>query len=110
MAAVSVAGLVDTLKSDGPCTVFAPTNTALDKLPVGGIANLLLPENRDQPVSFLTYRVVPGAVTSDQLAGKRLSVATVQGANVHVDGTTVTAADIIATNGVIHVIDEVILP
>ena len=118
VAAVSAAGLVDTLKSDGPFTVFAPTNAAFDALPAGTVETLLLPENKDQLVSILTYHVVPGAVTSDQLAGQRLSVATVQGSNVHidatdgvkVDGANVVAADIIATNGVIHVIDAVILP
>ncbi|MDU8945616.1 fasciclin domain-containing protein [Ovoidimarina sediminis] len=118
VAAVSAAGLVDTLKSDGPFTVFAPTNAAFEKLPAGTVETLLKPENKDQLVSILTYHVVPAAVTSDQLAGKRLSVTTVEGSKVHVDGTdgvtvdgaTVTAADIIATNGVIHVIDSVILP
>ena len=80
--------------------------------------SLLLPENKDTLVSILTYHVVPGAVTSDQLAGQRLSVATVNGANVHIDGrngvkvedSNVTTADIIASNGVIHVIDAVLLP
>lgn len=118
MAAVSAAGLVDTLKGDGPFTVFAPTNAAFAALPAGTVDTLLLPENKDQLISILTYHVVPGAVTSDQLAGQRLSVETVQGSTVHVDGTdgvtvdgaNVIAADIIASNGVIHVIDAVILP
>ncbi|KAJ57556.1 fasciclin [Actibacterium mucosum KCTC 23349] len=118
VAAVSAAGLVDTLKSDGPFTVFAPTNDAFAALPAGTVESLLLPENKDQLVAVLTYHVVPGAVTSDQLAGQRLSVATVQGSNVHidarngvkVDGANVVSADIIASNGVIHVIDQVILP
>ena len=119
VAAVSAAGLVETLKGDGPFTVFAPTNAAFAALPAGTVESLLKPENKDQLVSILTYHVVPGAVTSDQLAGQRLSVATVQGDTVHidatgggvkVDGANVTAADIIATNGVIHVIDAVILP
>ncbi|MEM9435381.1 MAG: fasciclin domain-containing protein [Pseudomonadota bacterium] len=118
VAAVTAAGLVDTLKSDGPFTVFAPTNAAFDALPDGTVASLLEPENKDQLVKILTYHVVPGAVTSDQLAGQRLSVATVQGQNVHidgrdgvtVDGANVVTADIIASNGVIHVIDSVILP
>ncbi len=119
VAAVQAAGLVDTLKSDGPFTVFAPTNEAFAALPEGTVESLLKPENKDQLVSILTYHVVPGAVTSDQLAGQRLSVATVQGDTVHidatgggvkVDGANVTTADIIATNGVIHVIDAVILP
>ena len=119
VAAVSAAGLVDTLKSDGPFTVFAPTNAAFAALPAGTVESLLKPENKDQLVSILTYHVVPGAVTSDQLIGQRLSVETVQGDTVHidatgggvmVDGANVTTADIIATNGVIHVIDAVILP
>ena len=118
VAAVDAAGLVETLKGDGPFTVFAPTNAAFEKLPAGTVESLLLPENRDQLVSILTYHVVPGAVTSDQLAGQRLNVETVQGGTVHVDGrngvtvsgATVTAADIIASNGVIHRIDEVLLP
>ncbi|MEL7343672.1 MAG: fasciclin domain-containing protein [Pseudomonadota bacterium] len=118
VAAVSAAGLVDTLKGDGPFTVFAPTNAAFAKLPAGTVESLLEPENIDQLTAILTYHVVPGAVTSDQLAGQRLNVATVNGATVHVDGTdgvtvnssTVTAADIMASNGVIHVIDTVLLP
>lgn len=118
VAAVSAAGLVDTLKGDGPFTVFAPTNAAFAALPEGTVETLLLPENKDQLVKVLTYHVVPGAVTSDQLTGERLNVATVQGQTVHVDGTdgvqvnksNVTTADIIATNGVIHVIDKVLLP
>lgn len=118
VAAVQAAGLVETLKGDGPFTVFAPTNDAFAKLPAGTVESLLLPENKDQLVSILTYHVVPGAVTSDQLAGQRLSVATVQGSTVHIDGTNgvtvdganVITADIMATNGVIHVIDSVILP
>ena len=118
VAAVTAAGLVDTLKSEGPFTVFAPTDAAFAALPTGTVESLLLPENKDTLVSILTYHVVPGAVTSDQLAGQRLSVATVNGANVHIDGrngvkvedSNVTTADIIASNGVIHVIDAVLLP
>ena len=118
VAAVSAAGLVETLKGDGPFTVFAPTDAAFAALPAGTVDTLLLPENKDQLVAILTYHVVPGAVTSDQLAGQRLSVATVNGADVHIDGrngvkvenANVTTADIIASNGVIHVIDSVLLP
>ena len=118
VAAVTAAGLVETLKGDGPFTVFAPTNDAFAKLPAGTVESLLEPENRDQLVSVLTYHVVPGKVMSGDLSDERLNVATVQGGTVHVDGTdgvkvnesTVTAADIIATNGVIHVIDTVLLP
>lgn len=118
VAAVQAAGLVDTLKGEGPFTVFAPTDAAFAALPVGTVDSLLLPENKDKLTAILTYHVVPGAVTSDQLAGQRLSVATVNGAEVHIDGrngvkvedSNVTAADIIASNGVIHVIDAVLLP
>lgn len=118
VAAVTAADLVDTLKSEGPFTVFAPTDEAFAALPAGTVDSLLLPENKDQLVAILTYHVVPGAVTSDQLAGQHLDVATVNGAEVRVNGTngvkvndaTVTTADIIASNGVIHVIDSVLLP
>lgn len=118
VTAVSAAGLVDTLKGDGPFTVFAPTNAAFAALPAGTLENLLKPENKDQLIKILTYHVVPGAVTSEQLAGKRLNVATVQGQTVQIDGrngvkvnkSKVTTADIIASNGVIHVIDKVLLP
>ena len=119
VAAVSAAGLVETLQGEGPFTVFAPTNEAFAALPAGTVESLLEPENKDQLVAVLTYHVVPGAVTSDQLIGQKLSVATVQGdtvdidatgGGVKVDGANVVTADIIATNGVIHVIDSVILP
>lgn len=119
VAAVSAAGLVDTLKGPGPFTVFAPTNAAFAKLPAGTVESLLLPENRDQLVAILTYHVVPGAGTASTFLGERASYATVNGAPVHVDGTrggvrvenaNVTTADIIASNGVIHVIDTVLLP
>jgi uncharacterized surface protein with fasciclin (FAS1) repeats len=118
VAAVQAAGLVDTLKGDGPFTVFAPTDEAFAALPEGTVANLLLPENRDQLVAVLTYHVIPGRVMSGDIAGQTLEVATVQGSTVDInatsgvtiDGATVTAADIEASNGVIHVIDRVILP
>ncbi len=123
VTAVQAAGLVDTLKSDGPFTVFAPTNAAFAALPEGTLDMLLLPENKDKLTQILTYHVVPGAVTSDQLAGQRVTVATVEGSTVHIDGrggkygtgvrvngANVTTADIIASNGVIHVIDKVLLP
>lgn len=118
VAAVQAAGLEDTLRGPGPFTVFAPTNAAFAALPPGTVDRLLKPENRDDLVGVLTYHVLPGAVTSDQLAGQRLDVETVQGSTVHVDGrvgvkvnrATVTAADIAASNGVIHVIDRVLLP
>ena len=118
VAAATAAGLVDTLKGPGPITVFAPSNYAFSQLPAGTVENLLKPENKDQLIKILTYHVVPGAVTSDQLVGKRADVATVQGQTVHVDGrngvrvngATVSQADIIASNGVIHRIDRVLLP
>lgn len=124
VSAVQAAGLVETLKGPGPFTVFAPTNDAFAALPAGTVESLLLPENKDQLVSVLTYHVVPGAVTSDQVIGQKVNVATVQGGTVTVDGTVggkfssavrvndanVVAADIAASNGVIHVIDKVLLP
>jgi uncharacterized surface protein with fasciclin (FAS1) repeats len=118
VAAVTAADLAGTLQGPGPFTVFAPTNAAFAKLPAGTVDSLLLPENKDTLVSILTYHVVPGAVTSDQLAGQRLDVATVQGDTVHIDGRNgvrvdnahVTQADIMASNGVIHRIDTVLMP
>ncbi len=118
VAAVTAAGLVETLQGPGPFTVFAPTNAAFAALPAGTVEDLLKPENKDQLVSILTYHVVPGAISASQLAGQRLNVATVQGQTVHVDGrdgvkvnrATVTTADITASNGVIHVIDRVLMP
>ncbi|MEP1199394.1 MAG: fasciclin domain-containing protein [Tateyamaria sp.] len=123
VAAVQAAGLVDTLKSDGPFTVFAPTNAAFAALPAGTLDSLLLPENKDTLTSILTYHVVPGQVTAGDVLGTRQNVATVNGATVDVNGqagklgtgvkvndANVTAADIFATNGVIHVIDKVLLP
>lgn len=123
VAAVSAAGLVDTLSGPGPFTVFAPTNAAFDALPAGTVENLLLPENVGTLTSILTYHVVPGAITSSQVLGTRQSVTTVQGGTLDVNGiqsklnpgvrvnnANVTQADIIASNGVIHVIDAVLLP
>lgn len=120
VAAIKAAGLVDTLKGEGPFTVFAPTNAAFAALPAGTLDNLLKPENKDQLVAILTYHVVPGKVMAGDLLGKTTEAATVQGANVSVVGDAeagvtvnsakVTTADIAAKNGVIHVIDAVILP
>ncbi|MFN8828399.1 MAG: fasciclin domain-containing protein [Labrys sp. (in: a-proteobacteria)] len=118
VAAVQAAGLVDTLKGPGPFTVFAPTDEAFKKLPAGTVENLLKPENKDQLVKILTYHVVPGKVMSKDIAGKSMMVKTVQGSEasvdamsgVKIDGATVVQADIEASNGVIHVIDAVILP
>ena len=118
VAAVQAAGLVETLKGDGPFTVFAPTDAAFAALPEGTVESLLKPENRDQLVAVLTYHVVPGKVTAAEVVN--LSEAgTVNGANVtisssygkvRVDGANVVQADVLASNGVIHVIDQVILP
>lgn len=122
VAALSAADLVSTLQGPGPFTVFAPTNAAFDALPAGTVETLLLPENKAALQNVLLYHVVPGAITSDQIIGRRLSVDTVQGGaldvngnigkvgNVTVNGADVIAPDIIASNGVIHVIDEVLLP
>ncbi|WP_424833769.1 fasciclin domain-containing protein [Ruegeria sp.] len=118
VAAVQAAGLVDTLKGDGPFTVFAPTDEAFAALPEGTVESLLLPENKDQLVSILTYHVVPAKVMSGDIAGKRAKVLTVQGDRlsvnakngVKVNGAEVVQADIEASNGVIHVIDAVIIP
>jgi uncharacterized surface protein with fasciclin (FAS1) repeats len=118
VAAVKAAGLVETLKGKGPFTVFAPTDAAFAKLPKGTLDSLLKPENKAKLVSILTYHVLPGKVMSGDVAGKKLSVATVKGSKVSVnatsgvmvDGATVTTADIGTSNGVIHVIDQVILP
>lgn len=118
VAAVKAAGLVDTLKSKGPFTVFAPTDAAFAKLPAGTVESLLKPENKSKLAAILTYHVVPGKVMSGDIAGKKLSVATVQGGKVNVNAMTgvmindakVVSADIGTSNGVIHVIDKVILP
>ncbi|MEO1550847.1 MAG: fasciclin domain-containing protein [Pseudomonadota bacterium] len=118
VAAVTAADLVDVLKGEGPFTVFAPTDEAFAALPEGTVETLLKPENKDQLVAVLTYHVLSGKVMSADIAGKELSVATVNGEEVDVNATdgvmvdnaTVVAADIEASNGVIHVIDTVILP
>jgi uncharacterized surface protein with fasciclin (FAS1) repeats len=118
VAAVKAAGLVDTLKGPGPFTVFAPNDAAFAKLPAGTVEGLLLPENRDKLVAILTYHVVPGKVMSGDIAGKTMEVKSVQGGMIDVDarnGVTVDqarviGADVAASNGVIHVIDTVIMP
>lgn len=118
VAAVGAAGLAETLKSPGPFTVFAPTDAAFAALPEGTVESLLLPENKDALTAILTYHVIPGKVMAADLAGKRINVATVNGKSVHVDGTSgvrvnkanVVSADVAASNGVIHVIDSVLLP
>lgn len=116
--ALEAAGLVDTLKGDGPFTVFAPTDAAFAKLPAGTIDTLLKPENKDQLIAILTYHVVPGNVMAADVVNLS-SATTVNGAdvaitvdngNVRVNNATVVKTDIGASNGVIHVIDTVILP
>ncbi len=117
VAAVEAAGLTETLNGKGPFTVFAPTDDAFAALPDGTVEDLLKPENKDQLVSILTYHVVPGAVMSGDLSDGMMAT-TVQGGDVTittadgvaVNGVTVVQADIEAENGVIHVIDKVLLP
>lgn len=117
-AAIVAAGLDDVLESDGPFTVFAPTNEAFDALPEGVLDSLLMPENRDQLVNILTYHVVSGKIMSDDLSDG-MTAETVQGSDVsisvtdydvNVDEASITQADVEASNGVIHIIDAVILP
>ena len=118
VTAVKAAGLVDTLKGPGPFTVFAPTDDAFAKLPSGTLENLLKPENKKQLVAILTYHVVPGKVMSKDIAGKRTEAKSVEGEAVSIDATNgvkvdnakVVKADVEASNGVIHVIDTVIMP
>ena len=117
-AALEAAGLVETLKGAGPFTVFAPTDEAFAKLPAGTVESLLKPENKDQLTAILTYHVVPGKVMAADVAGideartvnGEMVDIEVDGSSVKVNDATVTAADIAAANGVIHVIDTVILP
>lgn len=117
VAAVKAAGLVETLQGPGPFTVFAPTDEAFAKLPKGTVEELLKPENKGKLTAILTYHVVPGKVLAADV--KTMEAATVQGqkvklkvsdAGVTVDNAKVLKTDLIAKNGVIHVIDTVILP
>lgn len=117
VAAVKAAGLVDTLKGPGPFTVFAPTDEAFAKLPAGTVESLLKPENKQKLAAILTYHVVPGKVMAADV--KTMQAKTVNGQNlaikagangVTINGANVTATDVAATNGVIHVIDSVVLP
>ena len=117
-AALGAAGLVDTVKGSGPFTVFAPTDAAFAKLPAGTSENLLKPENKAQLTAILTYHVVPGKVMAAEVVklkeaktvnGKMLQVR-VNGSNVMINDANVSATDIAASNGVIHVIDSVVLP
>ena len=119
VAAVQAADLGGALSGPGPFTVFAPSDEAFAKLPEGTVETLLKPENRDRLIAVLTYHVVSGKVMACDIAGKKLSVATLQGNDINVDAmsggvmindATVAATDIEASNGVIHVIDRVILP
>lgn len=130
VAAVKAAGLVETLQSEGPFTVFAPTNSAFEKLPEGTVATLLKPENKGMLTSILTYHVVPGnldagaVVKAIKEGNGQVTVTTVQGGKLTAmlkDGkvmlkdekgnySTVTATDLKGSNGVIHVIDTVIMP
>ena len=117
-AALKAAGLVETLQGDGPFTVFAPTDAAFAKLPEGTVETLLKPENKDKLIAVLTYHVVPGKVMAKQAVtldgaetvnGESLTLA-VKGDKLRVDNATVVLADVEASNGVIHVIDNVVLP
>jgi uncharacterized surface protein with fasciclin (FAS1) repeats len=117
-AALKAADLVDALKGDGPFTVFAPTDEAFAKLPKGTVESLLKPENKQKLVSILKYHVVPGKVTAKDvvklseaktLEGSSVKI-TASGGKVTVDEANVVKADVEASNGVIHVIDAVILP
>src|SRR5579859_3712235 len=117
-AALQAAGLVDTLKGAGPFTVFAPTDEAFAKLPAGTVEDLLKPENKQKLISILTYHVVAGDVMANDvvklseaktLNGKEVKIM-VEGGKVMVDGANVTKTDIKCSNGVIHVIDSVLLP
>jgi uncharacterized surface protein with fasciclin (FAS1) repeats len=117
VAAVKAAGLVETLQGKGPYTVFAPTNTAFAALPEGTVASLLKPENKAELVKILTYHVVPGRVEANDLSsgkiasvqGGRISVSVSSGA-VRINDALVVSADNRALNGVVHIIDRVILP
>jgi len=118
VAAVKAAGLVETLQGEGPFTVFAPTNAAFAALPAGTLENLLKPENKDQLVAILTYHVLAADVRSKDLKNGQMAK-TVQGSDIKVslsdkgamiNNAMVVAADVEASNGVVHVIDKVILP
>ncbi len=117
VAAVVAAGLAETLSGDGPFTVFAPTNEAFAKLPAGTVEELIKPENKEKLAAILTYHVVAGkALSSDLSDGQSIKTVNGQevkvsvGDNVKVDGAIVTTPDLEASNGVIHVIDSVIMP
>ncbi len=116
-AALEAAGLIETLKGPGPFTVFAPTDAAFAALPAGTVDNLLKPENKAQLTSILTYHVIPGKVMSTDLT-EGMKATTVEGKDVtitleggpKVNGIVISGPDIAASNGVIHVIDGVLMP
>ncbi len=117
VAAVKAADLVEALSGEGPFTVFAPNNAAFDKLPEGTVETLLLPENKDKLVEILTYHVVPAKVMAADV--KTMKAPTLEGteasvvvadSKVMIDNAEVIATDVAATNGVIHVVDTVIMP
>ena len=118
IAAVTAAGLVDTLKGAGPFTVFAPSDAAFAKLPAGTVDDLVKPANKDKLTKILTLHVLPTKIMAADVAGKKMNPKSVSGETLAVDGTDgvtvsgakVTSADIECTNGVIHVIDQVIMP
>ena len=118
LAAAKAAGLVETLKGAGPFTVFAPNDDAFAKLPKGTVEDLLKPENKAKLAAILTYHVVPGKVMAADIKGKKSNVKTVQGSDLAVDATDgvkindakVVTADVAASNGVIHIIDSVVMP
>jgi uncharacterized surface protein with fasciclin (FAS1) repeats len=118
VAAVTAADLVEVLKGDGPFTVFAPVDDAFKALPEGTLETLLKPENKDQLSGILTYHVLAGKVMAADIAGKKLEITMVNGTTavidatngVTIDGANVIQADIETSNGVIHVIDAVMLP
>ena len=117
-AALQAAGLVETLKGKGPFTVFAPTDEAFAKLPAGTVENLLKPENKEKLKAVLTYHVVAGKVTAAQVTNLKVAKTvqggeakiSVKGGKVMVDNANVVKTDIMASNGVIHVIDTVLMP
>ena len=118
VTAVKAADLVKTLKGEGPFTVFAPTDAAFAKLPDGTVDSLLKPENKGKLASILTFHVVPGKLTAEKVL-KMKSLKTVQGQELkvqvtggkaYVNGAMISATDVMASNGVIHVIDSVVLP
>ena len=118
VAAIQAAGLVDALKGSGPFTVFAPNEAAFAKLPEGTVENLVKPESKDLLVQILKLHVLSGSVMAADITGKKLAPETLGGEIVHVDGmdgvhvngAKVVSADIACTNGVIHVIDTVLMP